>query len=84
MIKIGKEWGIDSDQQCVTIHKKTVTEKGEIRWRPMWYFNNFEQALMGLIDRDIQSQDTGEIGFLVSRIKDLKKEIKDALSHMHK
>lgn len=78
MIKIGDDWAIEMDENCVTILKRRVVEDkdspnfGKEFWDNKWYYTDLTQTLQNLVDRDLQSQITARLPNLVRRIEELK------------
>ena len=74
MLKLNERWYLDSDENCVTVLERCTKKKtGEKYFRSKWYYQNFKQALEGLVDRDIQS--IKKLEYIVERIEQLKSEL---------
>lgn len=83
MIKLNKRWSLDSDENCVTVYEMRINKKTKEEYQsPRYFYPNFEAALHGLIDRDIQSQNAKSFEYLIQRINDLKGEVSKTLSQV--
>ncbi len=75
IIDINEDWGISSDSSCVTIYKKSIHKgTGKLYYSATWHYNDFVQALQGLVDRGIYVEHSFEN--IVDQIKKLREEIK--------
>lgn len=75
MIKLNKKWSLDADVNCVTVYESLINKKtGKEYLRARWHYPNFESALKGLVDRDIQS--IRKLEYIVDRIAELKQDVK--------
>jgi hypothetical protein len=77
MVRLNKDWAITSDRYSVTICKIGKSKAGKETFTHKWYYQNYEQALEGLIDRDLQDLDT--LKDIAKRIKKLKTDIRKML-----
>jgi len=78
MIKINKDWSLESDESCVTLLKRRIIKdgvnKGNTSWDAKGYYNNFAEALKAMVDKDIQSNNS-RLDYLIDRVKALKEHI---------
>jgi hypothetical protein len=78
---LNARWAVETEEIQVTISRRRVAEKGKNKGKeylsPSYYYNNMEQALFGLIDRDINGLE--KVEEIVERISELKVEIKNML-----
>lgn len=80
MIKIGKDYRLNSDGICVSILKRSINKKtGKESWNAKWFYANYTQALEGLIDRKINGAGIRDLEYIVDLIEKLKSEIREAL-----
>lgn len=81
---LNEKWAISADVNCVTISQRKIKEKGTDAgaeyFHSTWYYNNLEQALIGLIDRDVQ--DLEKLEDVVNRIAELKNNVKLMVKHI--
>ena len=81
-IHVGTGYALGSDTLCVTLFRKRQVKKtGIIKYDPIGYFSNYEQAFHKLVDFDLQ---TGEqdIARMIDRVVQLKKEITEAINNL--
>lgn len=83
---LNSRWAVITEINQVIIGKREVVKTGDNKGKPViirrWYYNNFEQALEGLIDRDIKELE--KLEDLVARIEELKNDIKAMLKSTEK
>lgn len=76
---ITEDYGVQMDELCVVLVKKHTrisgAKKGEEYFKPVGYYNNLEQLLHALIDKDIQN--FRKLSFIVNRIRTLKLIVTD-------
>lgn len=88
MIKLGDNWALKSDSYCVTVCRKHIAKtgklEGQVEYKPTWYYNNYQQALEGIVDRDVQNIDASSLEEICKRIEKIKEFIKDALPEVIK
>lgn len=76
MIKLGEKWAIKSDRYCVTVMERKFNEKEKsYYYKPMYYYQNFGTAVMGLADRAIQDMDLSSLEEIVGVVHKLKNEL---------
>ena len=79
--KLNASWSIETDIDQVTLIQTAIAQKGKFEGKMVdgrrWYWNNFEDALNGLIDRDIQSLE--KVEQIAERISSLKLEVQKML-----
>jgi len=75
---LNNKWAVITEEQqvCIAMRKISKSEKsdGEEYLSPTYYYNNFEEALKGLIDRDIQGLE--KLSEVEGRISDLKNDMR--------
>ena len=75
--KLNASWSIETDIDQVTLIQTAIAQKGKFEGKMVdgrrWYWNNFEDALNGLIDRDIQSLE--KVEQIAERVSALKSEV---------
>jgi uncharacterized small protein (DUF1192 family) len=75
---LNAKWAIETEINQVVLVQKGISEgektKGEIVDLRRWYWNNFEDALNGMIDRDIQCLE--KVEEIEERIVALKSEVR--------
>ena len=81
-IHVGTHYALGSDSLCVTLFRKRQVKKtGIIKFDPIGYFANYEQAFHKLVDFDLQSG-VQDIARMVDRVVQLKKEITEAINNL--
>ena len=84
--KLNNNWSIKTEIDQVTLIRTAIAQKGKFFGKMVdgrkWYWNNFEDALNGLIDRDIQSLE--KIEQVAERIIILKSELQLMLKSIEK
>ena len=74
---LNNKWAVVTEEHQVSIAmRRKVLEgdnKGKEYLTPTYYYNNFEEALKGLIDRDIQSLE--KVEQIEGRSAELKKDV---------
>ncbi len=75
MIVLNDKWALKSDEYCVSVCK-AKKRKGQLIYEPKYFYNNYHQALAGIIDRDIQGIDLSDFRDVCKRITELKADIK--------
>ncbi len=75
MIILNTKWALKSDESCISVCK-AKRKKGELIYEPKYHYNNFEQALCGIIDRDLQDLNLDNFKDMANRIDELKEYIK--------
>ena len=79
--KLNASWSIETDIDQVTLIQTAIAQKGKFEGKMVdgrrWYWNNFEDALNGLIDRDIQSLE--KVEEIDERVSALKSEVQAML-----
>lgn len=76
MIQLGDRWGLTADEYCVTVHKIRLNkETGRVYATPTYYYNNFQQALDGIVNRELQSVNPLTLETICDRIEELKELI---------
>jgi len=72
MIKINKDWGLESDEICVTLFKlrKGKDKKGR---QVAGYYPNFKAALIAMVDKEIQNLESLE--YMCRKLDSLKSQI---------
>jgi len=85
MIKINKDWSVAGDDFSVTLYcnKKIKTTKntknvGGTKTEIIGYYNNYQDALMAMVNKDIQNIDTTFVA-MVKRLNELEVDIKKAV-----
>jgi len=82
--QLNASWSIETDIDQVTLIQTAIAQKGKFEGKMVdgrrWYWNNFEDALNGLIDRDIQSLD--KVEQIAGGIAGLKIEIQAMLKKL--
>jgi len=82
--KLNPSWSIETEiNQVILIQTKTGLTgkaKGKVVDGRRWFWNNFTDALNGMIDRDIQSLE--KVEQIEGRIAGLKSEIKTMLKNL--
>jgi hypothetical protein len=75
--KLNASWSIETDIDQVTLIQTAIAQKGKFEGKMVdgrrWYWNNFEDALNGMIDRDIQCLE--KVSEIEGRIATLKSEV---------
>ena len=84
-MQISKNYRITSDTYNVTLERRFVPEtgkhEGEELWKPIRYYANLENALLGLVDLEINQTGMKTIADVVAKINELKRDIHQALAH---
>jgi hypothetical protein len=78
---LNARWSIETEINQVILIQKRIALTGKSKGQEIdgrrWFWNNFEDALEGLIDRDIDCLE--KVEEIVGRIKELKAEIRTML-----
>jgi len=87
MIKLNKNWAMDNDGICVTIFKHGILGKnsktpGAESWKPVRYYNNYVEAMKGIVDLDISTCKSWEV--MIDRLADLRADIERMLPNIPK
>ena len=56
IIEISEKYAISKDTECWTVHK-LGKRKGELEWRPLWYYPSLKILIEGLLDRGFEIPD---------------------------
>jgi hypothetical protein len=76
-LNLNPKWAVLIDEDQITLAKRLIVKEGKNKGTenlsPVAYWNNFEDAINGLIDRNIQGIESLEL--VESRISELKAEI---------
>ena len=74
---IGKNWKIESDEMNVTLFDRHVRQKdgklgkkGEERWKEHSYFSTVENALMGLVNIEVNRTGMKNVEEVVAKVKE--------------
>ena len=83
--KLNNKWSIDTEINQVVLIQTTIGQEGKCKGKLIdgrrWYWNNFEDTLNGMIDRDIQCLE--KVEEIEERIKTLKSDIELMLKSMN-
>jgi len=75
--KLNANWSIETEINQVTLIQTSIAQKGTFKGKMVdgnrWYWNNFTDALNGMIDRDIQCLE--KVSEIEGRIATLKSEV---------
>jgi hypothetical protein len=77
MIHIGPDWALCGDEQCITLYKRRITNKGKLQWDPKGYYLNLEHALKRMIDMEINP--ITDLEDIVKGIDNLKKWLSESI-----
>ena len=78
MIHIGPDWALSGDEQCVTLYKRRVTQKGRVQWDAKGYYKNLEHAYLHLIDMELTP--LSDLEDVIKGIDHLKKWLSNAIN----
>ena len=56
IIELSEKWAISKDTECWTVCKASK-RKGELDWRPCWYYPSLTMLIEGLLDRGFEIPD---------------------------
>lgn len=79
---LNKDWAVITDNIQVVVAKRHFRKEGREELVQQYYYNNFENAINGIIDRDIQSLE--QVEDIADRIDTLKKDVKIMLTEVEK
>ncbi len=87
-MEIGKRFKITSDELNVTLYEKVkkTYKKGEKKgqtelvWQVLGYYSSVANALIGLVNLEVNKTGLKELETIVKRIDGLEKMIKEALN----
>ncbi len=69
---VGKNYKIESDSFNVTLYKSVKVKKtGGIRWQPIAYFSNVENALKHLVDIEVMETGLKDFRAVVEKQREL-------------
>lgn len=69
---IGDRYKIESDSLNVTLYKKVNVKKtGGIRWQPIAYFSNPQNALQYLVDHEVKETGMADLETVVKKMEEL-------------
>lgn len=83
MMQVGDKYRIKSDEVCVTVEQRYISQKGqnmgEEMWKPVSYHPNIKQALTSLLHREINLTNTPNVRAVLDKINEVEKWIKEAI-----
>ena len=77
---LNKDYGFSTDERCVTLLKRETVQKedsinfGKNYWTVLGYYNNFQEAMKAMLDKDIQTENKS-FDFMLDRLTKLKSDI---------
>ncbi len=77
MIILNDKWALKSDERCVSVCK-AKKKKGQVIYEPKYFYDSYQQALAGIVDRDIQGLDLSSFQEVINRIAELKSDIENS------
>ena len=53
MLHIGPDYAISGNEDCVTLYKRRITDKGKVQYDAKGYFMNHKQLLRKMVDMEL-------------------------------
>ena len=92
-MRLNDKYKLESDELNVTLYEKRIMEKGKTKkkedenieiekveiWKPIAFYATLEQALNGIIKREINGTGLKDVQTIVKKINELKAFISDIL-----
>ncbi|MFR4584687.1 hypothetical protein [Clostridium cadaveris] len=92
-MRLNDKYKLESDELNVTLYEKSIMEKGKTKkkedenieiekveiWKPIAFYATLEQALNGIIKREINGTGLKDVQTIVKKINELKAFISDIL-----
>ena len=76
---IGKDYKIESDPTEVILYERITPTKGkhigEDTWLPLYYYSSVQNALKGLVEREVNKTGLKDLETVVKKVKELYKMI---------